>query len=51
MLTQKGNLIGVITDLKKQVVKLTFDLDCMTKYVPMLNSGTSNLNEIMIVGK
>lgn len=49
--TEKANLMEIHTDLKKQAAKLSSDLAAMTKSVQMLNSGTSNLNEILRIGK
>ena len=47
LLGEKSHVVEVIGNLKKQIAKLNGDLANMTKSVQLLNSGTSNLNEIM----
>lgn len=50
ILQEKNHLMLTISELKEEVNHLTFKLECMTKFVQVLNSGTETLEEIIGVG-
>lgn len=51
LLTEKKNLMEINTYLKKHDGKLSSDLSTVTKFVQMLNTSKSNLDDIMKMGQ